>query len=290
MYYVIVIVIILIIIYFGYHNNKIIEGYDARFTNMDLVTCANFSKINSGSVGFAYDKVNGVCYPSQYIVGDYPTNSIFKNEYNDKNLSCNKFEPILNADAKPLFNERRLNAIFICKEGDDHAKYYYHNNNKLTDIGEGKMIDHIINTNEYSVNPYSWPIDNLDKNQTDLLLKLLSQQNILPSNTTNAEEIKTFIPPTLIHYTTPLSQSGKGITYTMKDDFNNGSLLYSCVKNIDKDACLTSCSGNNNCSGVEFNPMYKGDVNVCCQYHTIGNYIKRDNDTINGKFYEKIII
>lgn len=291
-YIIFIIIIILIIIYFNKNKSAIIEGYDARFDNMDMVTCADFCKTNSNCYGYAFDKVDKVCYPSESSLGGYPKDSIFKSEYSENNVVCNKFKPITEANNEPAFVDRRMNAIYICRESPtDHPKYYYHNKGKLNDIGNGKMIDHIIDVEAYKVLPYSWPKDKFDYNQTDLLLQYLSGQNILPSNVTNAEHIDSYKIPTLIHYTAPKSIENKNITYAEKDDMNDGNYLfnYGCIKNYSKENCMEACAKNINCNGFEFNPSYKNDKDVCCLYRTVGDYSKRAEDKKNGKFYEKII-
>lgn len=292
MVYYIILLLIIIILYFLSLNKKMIEGYDARFDDMDIITCANFCKTNSNCFGFAYDKANNICYPSETTVGDYPTDSIFKNEYSENNTSCNKFKVIVDPDDTPAFVDRRMNAIYMCKEDiNKHPKYYYQNLGKMIDIGNGKMIDHIIDVEDYKVLPYSWPKDQFDYNQTDLLLKTLSAQNILPSNTTNMEEILNYKPPLFVHYVDPEEPSSQNITFMASSDYNTGSYLmdYKCLKDIDKDVCTKSCATNINCNGFEFNTNYNGNNNVCCLYHTVGDYVKRDSDKANGKFYQKIV-
>jgi hypothetical protein len=269
-----------------------IEGYDARFDNMDMITCADFCKTHSNCGAYGFDKVNKVCYPAENPLGGYPKDSLFKDEYSDNNVVCNKFKVIKNAINEPAFVDRRMNAIYICTETPtDNPKYYYHNKGKLEDIGNGKMIDHIIDVEAYKVLPYSWPKDKYDYNQTDLLLKMLSGQNILPSNTTNAEQIDEYKIPTLIDYVAPKGADTKNITFAEKDEMNNGNYLfnYGCVKDYDFDSCQQNCATNLNCAAYEWNPAYKNDKNVCCLYRTIGDYSKRSEDKKNGKFYEKII-
>lgn len=294
MYVAYIVVILLIILVCILYNNKnnIIEGYDARFDHMNFEVCADFCKTNSNCYGFGYDKKNKVCYPSENSVGGYPKNSIFKDEYSDDNVVCNKFKVIENAIENPAFVDRRMNAIYICTETPtDHPKYYYHNHGKLNDIGHGKSIDMIIDVQDYSVKPYSWPHDKFDYNQRDLLLKMLSAQNVLPSNVTNAESIMDYKEPVVVHYVTGETKKDKNIDFAEKDDENLGTYLmdYKCLKDINKDSCMKSCVADINCNGLEFNELYKNNKNVCCLYRTIGDYVKRSDDKKNGKFYEKII-
>jgi hypothetical protein len=291
-HYIFIILLVLIIGYFIRPQNLMIEGYDARFDNMDMITCADFCKTHSNCAGYGFDKINKVCYPSESPLGGYPKDSIFKDEYSENNVVCNKFKLIENANNDPAFVDRRMNAIFICRESPtDHPKYYYHNKAQLNDIGNGKQIDKIIDVEAYKVLPYSWPKDKFDYNQTDLLLKYLAGQNILPSNTTNAKEIDNYKIPILIHYTAPKDYDTKNITYAEKDDANLGNYLYNygCIKDYSKDACMEQCAKNINCNGFEFNESYKNDKNICCLYRTVGDYVKRNDDKKNGKFYEKII-
>ncbi len=289
----IILILSMIFIFVMYmKQDNIIEGYDARFDNMTMVTCADFCKTNSNCYGFGYDKINKVCYPSETSVGGYPKDSLFKDEYSDNNVVCNKFKVITEANDTPAFVNRRMNAIYICTESPtDHPKYYYHNKGKLNDIGHGKMIDQIIDVESYKVAPYLWPNDKFDYNQRDLLLKMLSKQNVLPSNVTNAESITEYKEPVVVHYVTGQTTNDKNIDFLEKDDINNGAYLmdYKCIKDMNKETCMKSCADNINCNGLEYNELYNDNKNICCLYHTIGDYAKRPDAKKNGKFYEKIV-
>jgi hypothetical protein len=291
-YYILTLLTVFIIVYLINEKYKIIEGYDARFSDINMVSCADFCKTHSNCYGFGYDKVNKICYPSETSLGGYPKDSIFKKEYSENNVVCNKFKVIQNANDAPTFSDRRMNAIYICRETPtDNPKYYYHNKGTLNDIGNGKMIDKIIDVEDYKVLPYTWPHDKFDYNQNDLLLQMLSKQNILPSNVTNAESIDSYKAPILIHHVGTKKTNGKNVTFLEKDDANLGEYLmdYKCIKNYDKNSCMDACANNNNCNGFEFNPLYGKDKDVCCLYHTVGQYVKRSDDKKNGKFYEKSI-
>lgn len=289
--YILILLVILICLLWRMNKKNIVEGYDARFDEMDMIGCADFCKTHSNCYGFGFDKVNRVCYPSESALGGYPKDSIFKDEYKTSNVVCNKFKTIQNANNKPLFTDRRMNAIYICREGEtDHPKYYYHNNGNLHDIGDGRMIDQIIDVQEYKVLPYVWSKDKYDYNQNDLLLQMLSKQNILPSNVTNAEQIDNYKAPIIIHHEGSKTNNKK-TDFLENDNFNTGEYLmdYKCVKDTDKNICMNSCANNDNCNGFEFNPSYKNDKDVCCLYHNVGSFVKRDDDKKNGKFYQKII-
>jgi hypothetical protein len=324
--YIIVILIVLLIfvILINITKSKLIEGYDARYSNITFPSCAEFCKITNNCYGFGYDKQNQVCYPSQLPILGIPIDSIYKAEYSYNNATCNKVKAITTPSDKPSFEERRSNSIYVCAESyDKQPQYYFHNKGEFKNIGEGKNIDNIFDVEIYSVKPYNWPRNKFDYDQKDLLLKYRENQSFTSNNITDLNRIidepskqqpvkaknpseqtydirpqniktnldelvkkinKTLIPKKVIN------KKNNNIIYKSNDNYNDGIFLmdYKCIKDIPLDRCLKYCSDNKDCKAVEWNSFYENNHNVCCPYKQIGNFTKRDNDKVNGKFYEKI--
>lgn len=333
---IILIILLAIIIVYFMNNNLIIEGYDARYSDMDINTCAEFCKTTAGCYGFGYDKEKKICYPSKSIIVGKPLNSIFKNYFSYDNAVCNKVEPINEATKNPSFEKRRANSLFVCSDGQNkYPKYYLHNGGTFVDIGAGKNIDDIFDIENYDVKPYNWPNNRLDYDQIDLLIKERENQTFIPENITDMNKLETPLTKDIdkkipnkqyeldfninetknklvdtwnkikskinvpdfestkdqLNYKT-LSNKILYITYKEIPEINNGQYLndYKCVKNIPLKNCLNYCSKNNYCVGVEWNPDYDNNANVCCPYKTIGEYMDRTTNKKLGKFYEKQLV
>lgn len=188
-----IIIIIFILCYF--YQTKIIEGYDARYTNTSFEKCAEFSKTTSGCYGFGYNKKNNTCYPSALPIFGLPLDSIFKGEYSYSNATCNKVKTIELPKKDPAFEERRSNSVYVCTESDGmQPQYYFHNKNKFENIGEGRNIDDIFDVEMYEVRDFQWPRNRFDYDQQDLLLKEKEGQAFVPNNITDLNRIIKFIP------------------------------------------------------------------------------------------------
>jgi len=333
---IILIIILIIIIIIKCINNKIIEGYDARYTDTTFELCAEFCKTTENCYGFGYDKKNKICYPSQLPILDIsPTDSIFKDEYSNNNAKCNKITPIDSPNDNPPFIDRRSNAVYVCTESNDkQPQYYFHNNNTFKNIGSGKNIDDIFDVENYKVKSYNWPRNKFDYEQLDLLKKEKESHTIVSNNVTNLnniinytplppkEETITIVPKVITkpqldfgisnklnnminflkklkpNILIPKKQVIKSnhiinnyITYTQHNNENNGEYLldHKCNKNIPSKDCIEYCNNTNSCKGFEWNPKYYDNINICCPYRTIKDYIPRHSDKILGKFYEKKI-
>jgi hypothetical protein len=78
--------------------------------------------------------------------------------------------------------------------------------------------------------------------------------------------------------------------FKIYNDYNDGGeylLPHKCNKNISHKNCLNYCLNNNNCLGVEWNPTFFNDTNICCPYRTIGRMTPRTESYNTGKFYLK---
>lgn len=93
--------------------------------------------------------------------------------------------------------------------------------------------------------------------------------------------------PKSIHKISDVQDVSKYKIYT---DFNNGEYLNDnkCTKDIPLDDCLQYCLDSKLCKGIEWNPSYKKNKNVCCPYRTIDKFTPRNNDTKLGSFFVKL--
>ena len=64
-----------------------------------------------------------------------------------------------------------------------------------------------------------------------------------------------------------------------------------CLTDVKLEECLSYCSQNNECDGVEYNMYYKqngsGNQNICCPKLNIGNLVERDEKNKYGNVYIK---
>jgi hypothetical protein len=292
----ILVVITVLIILLIFSQKKIVEGYDARYINTDLKDCADFCKKTSNCYGFGYDPKNSICYPSQYPILGRPIYSLFKNEYSYYNTTCNKINAILEPKTNPSFEARRSNSIYVCSESKDkQPQFYFYNRGNFENIGEGRNIDDIFDVEDYEVNPYTWPRNEFDCDQLDLLQKERENQTFTPQNVTDIDRIIA-IPKeqnsheiTVNDNSTNISMNEASIVYKKTDKVNSGEYLrnYKCVKNIPMQDCLRYCTKDQMCKGVEWNPLFNNSFDVCCPYRTVDGFIERTADKSLGRFYEK---
>ena len=191
-----VLIIILIIFIIMINNNKIIEGYDARYEDISFDKCAEFCKTTSNCSGFGFDALKKICYPSQLPIGGKPLESLFKDQYLYSNATCNKIKSITEPNPIPPFDQRRSNSIYTCTETyDKQPQYYFHNRNSFKNIGEGRNIDDIFDVEEYPVRPYNWPRNRFDYDQKDLLIKTIENETYNKNNITDLNRIVKPEPP-----------------------------------------------------------------------------------------------
>lgn len=215
---IILLIIIIITLIIVTKNNKIIENYDARYTDTTFPVCAEFCKTRSNCYGFGYDKENNICYPSQLIILGKPLDSIFGDEYSPNNATCNKVKPIITAQKTPGFVDRRSNSVYVCSESNDKQPgYYFENKGKFKNIGEGRNIDDIFDVEIYEVKPYTWPRNQFDYDQSDLLKKEKLNQAFTPENTTNLNRIINPEQETVETFTTPSEESSELLPETLPE-------------------------------------------------------------------------
>jgi hypothetical protein len=315
-----------ILIIFIFINKTKFEHYDTLKRNTNINDCAFMCKTTAGCAGFAFNRENSNCYLSQDLIIGKPLNSLFKEDYNTQNTTCNKYKPIEEATRSPTFDERRSNSLYICTETSTlFPQYYYHYNNTFKNIGEGKNIDEIFDVDNYSVNAFTWPNRYVDNNSELAVLRDgLKTQNYNASTISDIEKIlldenkpkidikkdtksqnnplkdiksditnfftKMISPDYIPYEKRDIPKTNRNLIYQTNNKLNKGEYLkpFKCVKNIKKEDCLKECTRNPECVGVEWNPEFDGFNNICCPYKTIGRFENRDINTKNGAFYEKI--
>lgn len=283
--------ILLIIIFVGciiiytlllHNRNTSIEGYDARISGIGKEMCGKFCTETFGCIGFGFDHRNNRCYLSEKPILFQTSSSIYSNEYEVDNFRCNKINPI-----RPDLNEienvdedmLRMNTIYLCQDDEeDIFKYNKVVNGIIEPIKESdNAIDTQVNTfpdvkyEEYPLYKINWPIYKKD----------LDINKLYNENTNKLNDYIVF----------------------QKDNMNfyEGEYLYPyrCVNNISEDVCVKTCSDNENCVGVEYNPLYvenkdnatyKVSYNVCCPKKTISKINVRSKPYLNGHFNRKIYV
>lgn len=155
--YLIMFLILTVVVFNLLSSEKKIEGFDLEFKNKSLNECMRFCKTTAGCESFSYDKNNKICYPSKEFITSKPLNAPYKDKYSVDNLTCNKIKPIDEASKIIPLIDRRSNSIYVCTENKEKfPQYLFHNEEKISDIGEGKIIDEIFDVDNYSVDDYNW--------------------------------------------------------------------------------------------------------------------------------------
>lgn len=175
------------------NNNKIIEGYDDRHTNMSIQQCGDLCKTISGCYGFGYDPIQRICYPSKETLIGPPLdpNTLFRSEYNPNYVTCNKVDPIIVHTHTPPFDKRRMNSIFVCSERQGmQPQWYLHSRGRFRNIGEGANIDEIFDVDSYGVIDHDWTINKYNFNNIDLLVHDLNAKELNHHTVTNMDRIQ----------------------------------------------------------------------------------------------------
>jgi len=169
-----IIILLIIISLLLIKKNNLVEGYSERLTDQTIEKCADFCRSKAGCWAFGYDKKNNICYPSKEIIAGYPIDSVFKSEYRDGNVACNKVKAILQPIENPSFADRRSNSLYVCKDNiNSYPKYYIYRHGRFDDVGEGNNLDNIFDIDNYNVVSYDFPINKYNPDQQDLYTKYL---------------------------------------------------------------------------------------------------------------------
>lgn len=263
-------------------HNSITEGYDARISGINKESCGKYCTETYGCVGFGFDHRNNKCYLSEKPILFQTASSVYSNEYEVDHYRCNKIDPI-----RPDLNEienlneelLRMNTIYLCQDDEeDIFKYNKIVNGKIEPLKESDYtlgtVDTVVNTfpdvmyEEYPLYKINWPLYKKDLD----VAKLYNRE------TNKLNDFVVF----------------------QKDSMNfyDGEYLYPyrCVNNISEDVCIKTCNDNEECVGVEYNPLfvenkdnatYKVNYNVCCPKKTITKINVRQKPYLNGHFNRK---
>jgi hypothetical protein len=236
-----------------------IENYDARISDIGAIEkCGNNCSSIYGCGGFAYNKNLDKCYLSKFPITAPPIPSLYSNEYSQNNIYCNKMFPI-NTDFA-INNDMYVdNKIYDCytEKADYIGKKYY-------DFGKpGRTIYfndiYTIKSDPYKISNLVWPTDKKDIKFDSKFNVIYDANEIVYEGDQFNEYSGEFLNPSQCKTETPISD------------------------------CLSNCTKNADCVGVEYNLNYNNYKNVCCPMSTIGEKIPRGEDSENGIFYKKII-
>lgn len=271
-----IILIIIIIIFFIFKLKKLnIEYFDAKISNLTKEGCGELCTETFGCLAFAYDDITKKCYISKNPILFQPTKSMYAKEYEIEQYRCNKTNPI-RTDIDDIDNldqnQLRNNMFYSCQnnELDDYTLNKIVNNKIETIYKTNSSDDTMANSFEninyeyYPLYKINWPPFKKELTPCDY------QNNILNDY----------------------------ITFEKKNRMYDGEYLYpyKCVKNVPENVCIQTCSKNNDCVGVEYNPYYleklnngafKVAYNICCPKRTIIGKNERTKHYENGYFYLK---
>lgn len=307
-------------------KKSIIEPYDDRKIDTSIKDCANFCKKTTGCVGFGYDNKNKVCYASKIPVIGRPVDGVYTAFHNDTDILCNKISSIKKIEKEYTQTALKANATFICTDPITNAiTMYIHKNGEYKVIDDVDKYKNIPYTDKYKINEYKWALntysdDQINKSEDDRLSEVRQEEQIYEQKRQDTikkseeiinEQVKLGLGETtssiqiqdVDKIITQQKQEQEQETnmkvrhvYKMSDKFSDGKYLKShrCVKDITLKQCISYCTNNKDCVGVEWNPYYIKnkseevfDTNVCCPKATIGNLIERDDRHLHGKTYIK---
>ena len=257
--------IFLIIIYLPIkliNNNKFIENYDGRISNINTnEECANICIKSYGCQAYSFDDKDKKCYLSKVPVVGYPIGRLYTSEYKPYQYTCNKIRLIRNKNDYITPETQEMNRIFSCFDnaiGDPDLVYY-------KDDGIIKL-ENEIDLKKYE-NEYK-SYDMIELNYPDEKIDIDINQQL--NKTLNYVDTRKII-------------------FEENNKYCQGDYLYDykCSKNISLNNCLDNCKNNNNCVGVEWNDI--NNENICCPMKNIREMVNRNDKISKGKFYKKII-
>ena len=261
--FLIITIILLIFAYFYYKT----EHFDARVSDVSKEKCGDMCTKIYGCAGFSYDKDNQKCYLSTNPIISAPMDSMYRDEYNPDFTFCNKPHPIKDEVDENVYQALPKNTVYTCQDGDEGITSYKKIiNEKIEDIN---TKDAVVEIEPYKLKPLTWPFEKKD------------------------------LDP---NYVTKDDYINKIIMYDYDPEHESqGSYLlpHKCSSNIPLFSCLSKCTIENGCIGVEFNPSllekqtngkYIQRKNVCCLKSSEFNKIKRTKQHENGAFYKKNLV
>ena len=317
---IVIIVFALIAFTIFFENDKTIEGYDGKISNITLAQCGTECTIGENCHGFAYKPVISTCYLSKRPILGEPVESAYNNEYSKLDKRCNKINPINDIDA---IDDRTLtqNSVYVCSDGEanDSSEFQYANlgassletgdyvggvagRGVPTKIGDrpDTAAPLAVNYDVYEIeypDPELGPLRDLEPNFPKLVRLNDAQLRARQGLSTDAERETILISDKL------RDDSGRSAFIESDMEFIGQYLLgHQCVVNVPLYDCVKFCDNQAKCSGVEWNKSIvrpgtddKGNPdgtnlvyeNVCCPKQVIKKIIPRRNQFSRGKFYVK---
>lgn len=263
--------LLIFLFYITFHN--LFENFDSKITNTTEDSLAN-AKINCGIMctkvmgckGFMVGN-DKTCYLSKSFILGTPTNSVFKDDYNQQIERCNKYNTFNDTEITDF--QKKQNATYICVPNQkDNIQTY-----KIYDTTE-KQIYSLDDLPHINVDPYTF-VDIEWNKQLDL-----QDYPKLLSNPTKNQKI-----PLLTEYTS--------------EHLGDYLFPHKCVANITQYDCIRQCLNNSDCIGTEWNPAFikknsdqtfELHTGVCCPKKNITNVIARRNEYKHGSFYLKELV
>ena len=240
------------------------ENFDARIKDISFEKCANTCTKVYGCVGVSYDKQNRNCYLANNPIVGTPIGSIYVDEYQPGFVFCNKPDPI-RTDVDIEFKDALAkNTIYACKEGEDGDAGY-------KSMVDEKITDLIMKNTKIYVKPYKIKQIVWNDHKKDLDPDTVTKDNYLNK---------------IVFYDYDPDHEYQG-KYMFK---------HQCVSNVPLFDCLKKCTIEDDCVGVEYNPLllnkqknglYKKDLNICCLKSSEDNKVPRSEKHENGAYYKK---
>jgi hypothetical protein len=259
-----ILLIIIIIFLLFLYNKPSTENFDARVSDVSKEKCGDMCTKIYGCSGFSYDKDNQKCYLSTNPIIGAPIDSMTRDENNPEFSFCNKPFPIKDEVDENIYQALPKNTVYTCQDGDEgitSSKSII--NEKIDDISSKEAV---VNIEPYKLKPLTWPYEKKDLD---------------PNYVTKDDYINKMIM----------------FDYDPYNEYQGSYLLpHKCVSNIPLFNCLTKCTIEDGCVGVEFNPSllekqpdgkFIQRKNVCCLKSSEFNKIKRTKEHENGAYYRK---
>jgi hypothetical protein len=259
-----ILLIIIIILLIFLYNNSTKEGFDARVSDITQEKCGDMCTKIYGCAGYSYDSDNQKCYLSTNPIIGAPMDSMYRDEYKPDFTFCNKPYPIKDEIDENIYQALPKNTVYTCQEGDEGITNYKKIiNESIEDIPAKEAV---VDVERYKLKPLTWPFEKKDLD---------------PNYVTKDDYINKIIM----------------FDYDPNHEYQGSYLLaHKCVSNIPLYNCLTKCTIEDGCVGVEFNPSfleklpngkYMQRKNVCCLKSSEFNKIKRRKKHENGAYYKK---
>jgi len=258
------ILIIIIVVIISNSYIKEYENFDARIKDISFEKCSNTCTKVYSCIGFSYDKKNKNCYLANNPIVGTPMDSIYKDEYEPGFIFCNKPDPIRTDIDSQFKDALAKNTIYACKEGEDGDAGY-------KSMVDEKVTDLVLKDSKISIKPYKLKQIIWNDYKKDLDPDIITKDNYL----------------------------NKIVFYDYDPDHEyNGKYMFEhkCVSNVPLFDCLKKCTIEEDCVGVEYNPLlltkqknglFKKDKNICCLKSSEDEKIDRSEKHINGAYYKK---